>query len=85
MALWGFSFVIVAIFVCKPISYLWTQWDGLHEGQCLNDAAYVWTNAATNIALDIWVLAIPLWELRKLQLHWKKKIGVALMFSIGIL
>lgn len=85
VALWGFSFVIVAIFVCKPISYLWTQWDGLHDGECLSDAAYVWTNAASNIALDIWVLAIPLWEVRKLQLHWKKKIGVALMFGLGAL
>lgn len=85
VALWGFSFVMVAIFVCKPISYLWTQWDGLHDGECLSDAAYVWTNAASNIAFDIWILAIPLWEVRKLQLHWKKKLGVALMFGLGAL
>ncbi|KAH8179912.1 CFEM domain-containing protein [Sarocladium implicatum] len=83
VALWGFSFVMVAIFVCQPISYLWTQWDGLHDGKCLSDAAYVWTNAASNIALDVWILAIPLWEVRKLQLHWKKKLGVALMFGLG--
>lgn len=30
------------------------------------------SNAAVNIALDLWILAIPLWELRTLQLHWKK-------------
>jgi uncharacterized membrane protein YwaF len=85
VAIWGLVFILVGTFVCNPISYLWTQWDGLHEGKCLSDAAYVWANAGSNIALDIWVLAIPLWELRKLQLHWKKKIGVALMFGLGAL
>ncbi|KAI6778178.1 uncharacterized protein J7T54_002713 [Emericellopsis cladophorae] len=83
VSLWGIAFVILAMQVCTPISYMWTQWDGEHKGKCVNDAAYVWTNAATNIALDVWILAVPLWELRHLQLHWKKKIGVALMFSLG--
>ncbi|KAK0383981.1 hypothetical protein NLU13_8070 [Sarocladium strictum] len=83
VALWGLVFVVVGTFVCNPISYLWTQWDGLHKGKCLSDAAYVWANAGSNIALDVWILAIPLWELRKLQLHWKKKVGVALMFGLG--
>lgn len=85
VTLWGTAFIVLAILVCTPISYLWTQWDGLHEGRCIDDAAYVWTNAAMNIALDFWILAIPLWELRKLQLHWKKKIGVVLMFCLGAL
>jgi hypothetical protein len=85
VALWGLTFVLLGTLVCNPISYLWTQWDGLHDGTCLSDAAYVWANAGSNIALDIWVLAIPLWELRKLQLHWKKKVGVAMMFSLGAL
>lgn len=38
-----------------------------------------------SIALDVWMLAIPLWQLRGLKLHWKKKIGVAAMFIVGTL
>ena len=84
-AVWGLVYMIGAGVQCRPVSYFWTQWDGLHEGKCLDAHAIAWSNAAINIALDLWIIAVPLWELRSLQLHWKKKIGVALMFSVGIL
>jgi hypothetical protein len=84
-AVWGTSFVLVAIFQCRPIEYFWTGWDGLHEGSCANANAIAWSNAASNIALDIWILAIPLWKLRALHLHWKKKVAVALMVCVGML
>jgi hypothetical protein len=45
----------------------------------------VWANAASSIVLDLWMLVLPLSQLRVLQLHWKKKVGVALMFSVGVL
>lgn len=84
-SLWGLAYVIAAITQCQPISYFWTQWDGLHKGSCVDARGIAWSNAAINIALDLWILAIPLWQLRSLQLHWKKKIGVALMFGVGTL
>jgi hypothetical protein len=83
--LFGVIFVFVAIFQCSPISFFWTHWDGEHEGSCLNINAIAWANAAISIALDFWMLAIPLAQLRGLNLHWKKKIGVALMFVVGTL
>jgi len=82
--LWGFTFVMATIFECKPISYFWDQWDGLHEGHCVSSDAIAWANAAINIALDFWILAIPLYQLHGLQLHWKKKVSVGLMFSVGL-
>jgi hypothetical protein len=81
--IWGIVYVIVAIFQCKPISYFWTHWDGMHEGSCLNINAITSSNAAISIVLDLWSLGIPLWQLRRLQLHWKKKVGVGLMFAVG--
>ncbi|KAI6781621.1 CFEM domain-containing protein [Emericellopsis cladophorae] len=80
---WGVCYVVLAIFQCRPVSYFWLKWDGLHEGQCLEANAIAWSNAIMNICLDVWILAVPLWELRSLQLHWKKKVGVALMFCVG--
>ncbi|KAF2996152.1 hypothetical protein E8E14_000775 [Neopestalotiopsis sp. 37M] len=79
----GIFFVVLTIFQCQPISFYWTKWDGLHSGKCLSISGIAWANAAVSIALDIWMLAIPLSQLRKLHLHWKKKIGVALMFIVG--
>jgi hypothetical protein len=80
---WGIVYVIVAINQCTPISYFWTHWDGTHEGSCLNVNAITSSNAAFSIILDFWSLGIPLWQLRRLKLHWKKKVGVALMFAVG--
>jgi hypothetical protein len=31
------------------------------------------------------MLAIPLWQLKGLNMHWKKKVGVAAMFVLGTL
>lgn len=83
--MFGVSFTLVAIFQCRPISYYWAMWDREHEGTCLNINIIAWSNAAISIALDIWMLAIPLSQLRHLNLDWRKKIGVGLMFSVGTL
>lgn len=83
VVLWGTTFVTVAIFQCRPITYFWTKWDGFHEGTCLDLDAITMSHAAISIALDFWILGIPLWQLWGLKMHWEKKVGVALMFSVG--
>jgi hypothetical protein len=83
VTLWGLTFVCLAIFQCQPISYFWTHWDGLHEGHCLDINAITASNAGISIALDLWILGIPLWQLWGLKMHWKKKVGVAVMFCVG--
>ncbi len=83
--LFGVVFVFIAIFQCQPISYYWTSWDGEHKGTCLNINGLGWSNAAISILLDAWMLGLPLSQLVSLQLHWKKKIQVALMFIVGTL
>ncbi|KAL2265876.1 hypothetical protein VTJ83DRAFT_6976 [Remersonia thermophila] len=81
--LFGVAYVFLAIFQCTPISHYWEMWHGEKEGKCLSRSAIAWSNAAISIILDFWMLAIPLSQLRSLNLHWKKKIGVALMFGVG--
>lgn len=81
----GIIFTIIAIFHCQPISFFWEKWDKAHTGHCINTNALTGSNAAISIALDIWMLAIPMSQLRSLNLDWKKKIGVGLMFCVGTL
>lgn len=83
VVLFGVTYVVVAIFQCKPVSYYWKMWDKEHEGTCVNINAVAWSNAAISIALDAWMLALPLWQLRTLNLDWRKKIGVGMMFCVG--
>ncbi|KAF1959237.1 hypothetical protein CC80DRAFT_585579 [Byssothecium circinans] len=83
VACWGTASVFAGIFQCSPIRYNWLRWDGEHEGECLNINALAWSNAAISIALDIWMLALPLWQVFQLKMSQKKKISVALMFLVG--
>jgi hypothetical protein len=81
----GLGFVLAALLQCRPISYNWTNWRKEGGGQCVDISAVAWANAAVSIALDVWMLCIPLSQLRDLKLHWKKKLGVAMMFCVGTL
>lgn len=81
------AFCIAITFQCLPIRYQWERYNyannPLVEGRCINTNAGGWANAAINVASDIWMLALPLSQLKKLRLHWKKKLGAALMFFTG--
>jgi hypothetical protein len=85
VTLYGIGFVTIAAVQCTPVSFFWNMWDLEHEGHCIDSNVIAWTHAAINIALDIWMLAIPLYEIQRLNLDWKKKAGVALMFIVGAL
>lgn len=81
------GFAVGVVFQCIPIHYQWDRYDWENGptamGHCININAAGWGNGATNIISDFFLLGIPLSQIRKLKLHWKKKIGVALMFLTG--
>lgn len=83
--MFGTSFVFAGIFQCRPINFYWNRWDGEHAGKCLDINALGWANAAISIALDVWMLGLPLSQVFHLKLAWKKKVGVTLMFFVGTL
>lgn len=83
------AFVITIIFECLPISSQWSRYDyselngGGDDFRCVDINAIGWSNAGLNVASDFWLLIIPMWHIPRLDLHWKKKVGVALMFGAG--
>ncbi|GKU08534.1 unnamed protein product [Fusarium langsethiae] len=80
----GIIYIFLAIFQCQPISYFWTKWDHEHKGKCASINGITWSNGAINIAMDFWILAIPISQLKKMNMDWRKKILVGSMFSVGI-
>ncbi|KAH7146182.1 hypothetical protein EDB81DRAFT_934068 [Dactylonectria macrodidyma] len=84
-SLFGTTFIFLTIFQCTPINYFWVSWNRHHNGSCVNLNALGWSNASLSIALDFWMLGIPLSQLKSLNLNWKKKIGVAVMFCVGFI
>ncbi|KAF5009892.1 hypothetical protein FDECE_3919 [Fusarium decemcellulare] len=82
-ALYGIAFLLAAIFQCAPVDYYWTQYLGGYSGKCVDINALGWVNASTGVAVDIWMIAMPLSQVIHLRLHWKKKVGVIIMFLLG--
>ncbi|KAH7035914.1 uncharacterized protein B0I36DRAFT_382528 [Microdochium trichocladiopsis] len=84
VVLFGVSFVLAAALQCLPVSYNWTGWkDPAKKAQCKDTSVIAWSNAAISIALDLWMLYLPLSQISSLNLHWKKKLGVAAMVVVG--
>jgi hypothetical protein len=81
----GVLFIFIGIFQCRPISFYWEGWDGEHQGKCFDVNVMGWVNAVISILLDGWMLAVAISQIVHLNLHWKKKVGVALMFIVGTL
>ena len=83
--LWGFAYGFFTLFQCSPISYFWKGWDGEHSGKCAGSIRMILSHAGLNITIDVWMLFIPISQLIRLGMDWKKKAGVFLMFLIGTL
>jgi hypothetical protein len=84
-ALYGLGFIFSTIFQCKPMSFQWTHLDGSHGGWCPNPRIIPVADAIVSIVLDVVIMAIPLWQIRILQLEWKKTMQLGAMFCIGML
>lgn len=71
--------------ICQPMSMSWDQWDHEHKGHCGDINMMAFANAGISIVLDFLMLALPISQVWQLQMGYKKKLGVALMFSVGLL
>ncbi|KAK1772292.1 hypothetical protein QBC33DRAFT_4525 [Phialemonium atrogriseum] len=78
-------FILMQIFQCTPIDFVWKGWDGTYgPHKCLNVNVLVFTAAGFSIAQDIVIIFMPIPLLAQLQASWRVKLGVILMFSLGI-
>ncbi|KAF6836211.1 CFEM domain-containing protein [Colletotrichum musicola] len=86
----GFNILLAVLYLiltftqCDPLPLYWTGWDGQQAGACRDFNKLVLSHVGFNMALDVWMLALPLTQLYKLNMRLRKKIGIILMFSVGI-
>ncbi len=73
------------IFACRPIRYTWVRWDGEHRVKCINTVPIAFVHSSLSVVSDIVTLCLPISQVLKLQLGWKKKVGVLVMLCIGVL
>ncbi|KAH8672848.1 hypothetical protein BGZ60DRAFT_373634 [Tricladium varicosporioides] len=81
-ALSAITFVCVNAFQCRPIYHFWKQWDG-EPGRCIGPSGPAWSVSAIGIIIDFLMLSLPIYEIRDLNLHWRKKLNAGLMFGVG--
>ncbi|KAF4430997.1 extracellular membrane protein, 8-cysteine region, CFEM [Fusarium austroafricanum] len=77
------AFFFAAIFQCMPVDYYWSRYLEGYSGKCFDINALGWANAAIGVGADIWMIILPLSQVVRLRLHWKKKVGVIIMFLLG--
>ena len=82
-ALWITS-ALASILPCTPVSY---NWDRTQQGgHCLgNRGAFTIGVSVPNIVTDVLILLLPLPVIWKLQTHFKKKVALCGIFSLGLL
>jgi len=76
----GISVAVALALQCTPVSYYWNWWKDDAEGHCIHLHGLGLAAGGIGIALDLWIMLIPLPEIRKLRLPLKQKLGLFLVF-----
>ncbi|RBR24710.1 uncharacterized protein FIESC28_02483 [Fusarium coffeatum] len=81
----GVTFFILTFFQTQPLSFFWVGWQTKESKRVMTGIIRLtMPHAALNLALDVWMLVLPLSQLWGVGLKFKKKLGVIAMFSVGI-
>ena len=70
------------LFTCSPMP---KNWDPNVPGQCMDSRMRMIVTAAINLIIDIVIAALPMKGVLHLQIDFRKKLALCLIFGIGIL
>lgn len=85
LVLYGITMNLVLALGCRPVSFSWTRWDGMHSGTCINLQAQIFATATLNIVFDLLVFLFPVPKLVKLSFSSRrKKITLCCTFLVGL-
>ncbi|RHZ61812.1 uncharacterized protein CDV56_107452 [Aspergillus thermomutatus] len=80
----GVTWVLVDSLRCNPVHLAWDGWTGEEPGKCIDFTSATFANAFVNIAVDTVMVLMPVYEIVKLNLSGRKKLGVGVMFAMGL-
>lgn len=82
----SFSAVVALIVSCQPLSYFWTQYDGVSPGHCGLDVDQLYLAIAViNMCLDLYLLVLPIPRVMRLQMSPRRKLVVCASLFLGIM
>ncbi|OHE92445.1 CFEM domain-containing protein [Colletotrichum orchidophilum] len=80
----GVAYILLGVFQCQPIDLVWKQWSREYPGHCVPLITIGLSHGAINIALDVWMLLLPVTQVMALNMKRQKKWAVLFMFSLGL-
>lgn len=86
VVIWFVGSLIPGTFRCHPIDDFWNPLvvggPNVHR-YCTNNNTYYLASSAFNVALDFWILVLPLSIIWTLQLTARRKVGLSAIFLLG--
>lgn len=82
IALYYIIAILITIFECLPVN---KSWNRKVKGHCISTANFFYANAAFNVLTDLMVMALPIPVIARLQLGRKQRIGLGLIFFVGLM
>ncbi|XEV01417.1 hypothetical protein FSHL1_011303 [Fusarium sambucinum] len=83
--IWIIIRTFMGIWHCVPIDRFWNPTAGGDQGYCaIEDKKFFFGTILVHVILDVCIIALPILQVRKLQLPIAQKIGISLMFVFGI-
>lgn len=80
---WTLAMVIVVIFQCTPVQFFWNR--EIARGHCINANDFYFAMAVVSTVVLVAVLFLPAPTIWKLQVSHTKRMGLAFVFTIGVL
>ncbi|KAF7589722.1 hypothetical protein BBP40_003920 [Aspergillus hancockii] len=78
------TWVLTDTLRCIPVHLAWDQWETKEQGRCVDFILVTFVNAFVNIGVDTIMVLMPVYEVLKLNLSSRKKLGVSVMFAMGL-
>lgn len=75
---------LVVLFQCTPVHKAWDA-TGLVEGTCVDMNTFYYANFAVKLASDLALFTMPIPKVVRLRMTVGKRVGLVVMFSLGLL
>ncbi|EUC46825.1 hypothetical protein COCMIDRAFT_91831 [Bipolaris oryzae ATCC 44560] len=80
--IYWFIFQFSIAFFCKPVSLVWTGWDGEHKGSCWDTNYLILSAAGAAVFLNLLIALIPVPALYQQSMTLRRKVEVLGMFTV---
>ena len=78
----GSVILLCQLLQCLPVQFNWDK--SIRGAKCINVNALTYAHASINIIQDILILALPVPWILRLKLQLNQKIGLVIMFQVGV-